>query len=79
MGDAGQGANRHLRAEVAAADADVDDVAQAPRRCAVGALAHRLGEGEHRVENRMDLVAERRAAARCTQRRMKHGTAARCC
>jgi hypothetical protein len=44
MRDLGQGANGHLRAEVAAADADVDDVAQALRRRAVGALADVLGE-----------------------------------
>ena len=45
---------------------------RSPRRRAVGALADRLGEGEHRVENRMDLFAERRAAARCAQRGMEH-------
>ena len=58
----------HLRPEVAAADADVDDVADA----AGGAVAHRLGPGQHRIEHAVDLVAERSLASRRTQRGVQH-------
>jgi hypothetical protein len=83
MRDVRQGANDHLRAEIAAADADVDDVTQA-RRCGrgrrgrrrhVGAPAHRFRKGEHRVEDAVDLVAGRTFAARRAQRRVENGAA----
>ena len=66
VGEGVERQHRHLRPEVAAADADVDDMADATG----GDVAHPLGVGQHGVEHAMHLVAEqalRRAAraARC--------------
>ncbi len=44
-----QGQHRHLRPEVGATDADVDDV----RQLRIG--AHRLGIGQHRIERSLHL------------------------
>jgi hypothetical protein len=68
IGERRQRRDRHLRPEVAAADADVDDVAERPRRVA-GARPHRLGEGEHRLAPGVHLVGERRRARRRAQGR----------
>jgi hypothetical protein len=63
-------AHRHPRSEVAAADADVDDVAKRRRAGGgrVGAPPHGFGEVEHRVEHGVDLVAEEARAAWRAQR-----------
>ena len=61
----------HLRPEVAAADADVDDVADA----AGSGVANALGVGEHGIENGMHLVAVRALSGRRAQGRVQHGTA----
>ena len=45
VGEGGERADRHLRPEVAAADADVDDVA---KLAGVGARTDRVGKNEHR-------------------------------
>ncbi len=63
--------HRHLRPEIAAADADVDDVADAAGR----GVAHALDIRQHRVEHAVHLVGERSAAARRAQRGMQHGAA----
>jgi len=74
LGERRERGDRHLRPEVAAADADVDDVAQRPRRIA-GARAHALGEGEHRLAAGMHLVGERRRARGGAQGRVQHRAA----
>mmetsp|Transcript_53784 Transcript_53784/g.126936 ORF Transcript_53784/g.126936 Transcript_53784/m.126936 type:complete len:559 (+) Transcript_53784:879-2555(+) len=62
----------HRRPEVAAADADMDDV----RDRAALATAHALGKGQHRVQRGLHLGVERRAAAgRCAQSRVQHRAA----
>ena len=71
MGERRERRDRHLRPEVAAADADVDDVAQRPR-AALGPRPHRLGEGEHRLAGGLDLVGERRRARRRAQGGVQH-------
>ena len=70
----------HHRAEVGAADADVDDVANAFAGVAhPGAAADALGEGGHLVEHRMncrhDILAvdHDRGALRRPQRDVQHG------
>ena len=70
----------HLRPEIGAADADIDDVADALAAVpGPGAGAHLVGEGRHPVEHRVDLghdvlaVDEDRLAARRPQRHMQHG------
>ncbi len=60
--------DRHLRPEVAAADADVDDVADA----AGGGIAHAFGVGEHLVEDAVHFVGKRPGAARCAQGGVQH-------
>ena len=66
---------RHHRAEVRAADADVDDVGEpAPVGGGDGAGAHAVGEGRHAVEHAVDLghhvlaVHEDRLAGAVAQR-----------
>ena len=71
MGERRERRDRHLRPEVAAADADVDDVAQRPR-AALGPRPHRLGEGEHRLARGMHLVGERCRARRRAQGGVQH-------
>ena len=73
VGERGQRPHRHLRPEVAAADADVDDVTQSCRRRDIGAGPGRFGELEHRLEHGVHLGRERRLPRRCTQRRVQHG------
>jgi hypothetical protein len=68
----GERAHCHARAEVAAADADVDDVAERRRGCRC-APAHLLGKGEHLGKDAVHLGAERRRAGRRTQRGVQHG------
>jgi hypothetical protein len=63
----------HLRPEVAAADADVDDVPNAAR-CRV---AHRFRVGQHRIEHAMDVVAERPLPPGSAQRAVQHRAAFR--
>jgi hypothetical protein len=64
----GQRRDGHLRAEVRAADPDVDDVADR----ALPRIAHPVGEGEQGVQRGMHLVAEGRGAARRAKRRVQH-------
>ena len=64
-------AHRHLRPEIGAADADVDDMTDAARR----RVAHALGEVEHALEHVVYLVAERAQSAWRAQRGVQHGTA----
>ena len=71
MGEGGERTHRHLRPEVAAADADVDDVAQsrrAPRRRAPTSRRNRASRRAPRGPG-----AERRRARRRAQRRVQHG------
>ena len=70
----------HDRAEVGAADADVDDVADALAGVALPfAAAHSVGEGGHLVEHRMDAgddvfaIDEDRFAFGRAQRDVQHG------
>ena len=70
----------HHRAEVGAADADVDDVADALAGVALPvAAAHAVGEGRHRVEHGVDVghdvlaVDHDRRAARGAQGDVQHG------
>ena len=70
----------HDRPEVGAADADVDDVADALAGVALPcAAAHAVGEVGHPVEHGVDLghdvlaVDDDRRAARCAQRHVQHG------
>jgi len=68
-----KGRHDHLRAEIGAADADVDDVPDAAR----ARVAHALGECEHALEDFMDFFAMQRRLARRTQRDMQDGTVLR--
>ncbi|MBK6865518.1 MAG: hypothetical protein IPG91_19405, partial [Ideonella sp.] len=62
----------HLCTEVAAADADVDDMPDAAR----GTVAHAFGEGEHCIEHCMHLGRDRVAHdRRRAQRGVQHRTA----
>ena len=70
----------HDGAEIGAADADVDDVADPLAGVALPvAAAHAVGEGGHLVEHGMDLrhdvlaVDEDRGVARRAQRHVQHG------
>jgi hypothetical protein len=74
VGKSGERRDRHLRPQIAAADADVDDVAQG-QLAAVGARPHRFGESEHRLEHALHLGRMRRRAGGRAQRRMQHGAA----
>ena len=72
---------RHRRAEVGAADADVDDVADAlPGVARPRAAPHRRREGGHAVEHRVHLgddvlaVDDDRRRARRAQRHVQHRT-----
>jgi hypothetical protein len=77
MDDVRERAHRHPRTEVAAADADVDDVAK--RRStgggSVGTPSHRFGELEHRREDAVHLGAERTGSRRRAQRGVEDGAA----
>ena len=71
---------RHDRAEIGAADADIDDVSDALARMALPlAAAHAVGERAHPIENGMDLrhnvlaVDDDRGVARRPERDMQHG------
>jgi acetyl esterase/lipase len=64
-----QRAHGHLRTQVAAADADVDDVGD------VGVGPYLLGVGQHGVEHGVHVVAERPGAARRAQGRVQDGAA----
>ena len=74
--------HHHARAEVGAADADIDDVGEA----APGADAaittditrhftHAVGVGQHCIEHRLHLGAEEAAAGWRAQRGVQHGAA----
>ena len=65
--------HHHLRAQIAAADADVDDMADAAGR----RIAHTLGIGQHGIQHAVHLIAELALPARCAQRRVQHGAAFR--
>ena len=61
--------HHHLRPEVAAADADVDDVAE------TAVAAHLLGVREHGIEHAVHFSAVQPRAARRAQCRVQHGAA----
>ena len=68
-----QRAHRHRRPEVAAADADVDDVGEV---AGLGACTHLFGKGEQCIEHAMHLGIEGCGGTPwCAQRRVQHGTA----
>ena len=76
----GERGGGHARAEVAAADPDVDDGLDAPAGVAgPGAAAHAVGERAHAVEDRVDLGHHVHAVdldhrvARRPQRDVQHG------
>src|SRR5208282_5698104 len=69
----------HDRAEIGAADADIDDVSDALARMALPrAAAHAVGERAHPIENGMDLrhnvlaIDDDRGVARRPERDMQH-------
>ncbi len=67
-------AGGHGRAEVRAADADVDDVGDRPAGAGDPARAHRLGKAEEAVERGRDVVAGGRLGA-AAERHVQHGPA----
>ncbi len=77
-GQVGQRVGRHARAQVGAADADVDDVGEGVVGVAArGAGAHLFGEAAHAVELALhlgvDLVAPGAAGFAAAQRHVQHG------
>ena len=63
--------HHHLRAQVGAADADVDDVVDVTGLVATGTRADAFGKRQHAVELGVDSLAERPSPLLCAQGRVQ--------